>query len=67
MDTMQTLIIFISVMTIILPFSLHRVEEGYLGVYYRAGALLPGTSKPGIHMMFPILTNYKPIQVTINI
>lgn len=38
---------------------------GYVGVYYRGGALLTQTSTPGFHMMFPFLTSYRAIQVTL--
>lgn len=34
-------------------------------MYYRAGALLEETSTPGFHMMIPILTTYRSIQITI--
>ncbi|XP_022129521.1 erlin-1 [Pieris rapae] len=46
-------------------FSLHKVEEGHLAVYYRGGALLPITSEPGFHMMIPLLTTFKSIQTTL--
>ncbi|XP_018578589.1 erlin-1-like [Anoplophora glabripennis] len=46
-------------------YSLHRIEEGHVGVYFRGGALLPTTSLPGYHMMIPLLTSYKPVQVTL--
>ncbi|XP_017774607.1 PREDICTED: erlin-1-like [Nicrophorus vespilloides] len=46
-------------------YSLHRIEEGHVGVYFRGGALLPITSSPGYHMMFPLLTTYRSVQVTL--
>ncbi|XP_037033603.1 erlin-2-B-like [Bradysia coprophila] len=55
------LITLILSMTIVL----HRIEEGHVGVYFRAGALLPVTSKPGIHLLTPFLTSYRSIQVTL--
>lgn len=36
---------------------LHRIDEGYVGVYYR-GALLDGISSPGYHLKSPITTVY---------
>jgi regulator of protease activity HflC (stomatin/prohibitin superfamily) len=45
--------------------SLHRIDEGYVGVYYRGGALLEYTSTPGYHMMVPFITTSKAIQVTL--
>ena len=46
-------------------FSLHKIEEGHVGVYYRGGALLDQTTQPGYHMMIPFITTYRSIQVTL--
>ncbi|CAH0771734.1 unnamed protein product [Bemisia tabaci] len=45
--------------------SVHKVEEGHVGVYYRGGALLSHISPPGFHMMVPFLTTYRSVQVTL--
>jgi hypothetical protein len=45
--------------------SLHKIEEGHVGVYYRGGALLPDISHPGFHMMFPFVTTFKSVQTTL--
>lgn len=45
--------------------SLHKIEEGYVGVYFRGGALLPGITEPGYHVMFPFITSYEPVQVSV--
>lgn len=68
--------------------SIHKIEEGHVGVYYRGkvnyltikwpatvriwliecisgGALLNTVSQPGFHLMFPLLTSYRSIQVTL--
>ncbi|KFM69687.1 Erlin-2-B, partial [Stegodyphus mimosarum] len=50
---------------IICNFSLHKIEEGHVGIYYRGGALLKETSTPGFHMMVPFITTYRSIQVTL--
>jgi len=39
----------------------HIVEEGHVGVYYRAGALLEGTTEPGFHFKLPLVTSYENI------
>ncbi|KRX19368.1 Erlin-1 [Trichinella nelsoni] len=49
---------------IMLQLSLHRIEEGHVGVYYRGGALLRSISYPGYHLMFPVLTSVRSVQVT---
>ncbi|KAG8201991.1 hypothetical protein JTE90_027461 [Oedothorax gibbosus] len=50
---------------VICNFSLHKIEEGHYGIYYRGGALLKDTSTPGFHMMIPFITTYRSIQVTL--
>ncbi|KAI1304199.1 Erlin-2-B [Halotydeus destructor] len=45
--------------------ALHRIDEGYVGVYYRGGALLSETSTPGYHLMVPFITSFRAIQVTL--
>uniref|UniRef100_A0A8C4GK15 Band 7 domain-containing protein n=1 Tax=Dicentrarchus labrax TaxID=13489 RepID=A0A8C4GK15_DICLA len=44
--------------------SVHKIDEGHTGVYYRGGALLTTTSSPGFHLMLPFITTYKPVQVS---
>ena len=48
-----------------LQYSLHRIEEGHVGVYFRGGAMLQSMSTPGFHMMIPFLTVVRNIQTTL--
>lgn len=64
-DQSSVLALVILAVGVTVHFSLHKVEEGHVGVYYRGGALLPVTSQPGFHMMIPLLTSYKSIQTTL--
>ncbi|KAK6171436.1 hypothetical protein SNE40_019627 [Patella caerulea] len=50
---------------VFLNFSIHKIEEGHVGVYYRGGALLTTTSEPGYHFMFPVLTTFRSVQTTL--
>jgi len=50
---------------VIVQFSLHKVEEGHVGVYFRGGAMLQSMSGPGFHMMVPVLTSVRNIQTTL--
>lgn len=50
---------------ILVQSSLHRIEEGHTGVYYRGGALLNSMSAPGFHLMIPLITSYKSVQTTL--
>lgn len=50
---------------VILNFSVHKMEEGHVGVYYRGGALLHSTSGPGYHVMIPFITSFRSVQTTL--
>jgi len=50
---------------VIVQYSLHRIEEGHVGVYFRGGAMLQSMSTPGFHMMIPFLTIVRNIQTTL--
>jgi hypothetical protein len=43
----------------------HKIEEGHIGLYWRGGALMPGWTEPGYHLMIPIVTSYSNIQVSV--
>jgi regulator of protease activity HflC (stomatin/prohibitin superfamily) len=49
----------------IIPMGIHKVSEGYVGVYWRGGALLPQVSEPGFHLKMPLMTFMEEIQVTV--
>ncbi|XP_037534969.1 erlin-1 [Nematolebias whitei] len=53
------------VMAILLHFSIHKIEEGHLAVYYRGGALLTAPNGPGYHIMLPFITTYRAVQTTL--
>lgn len=50
---------------VVVQYSLHRIEEGHVGVYFRGGAMLQSMSTPGFHMMIPFLTIVRNIQTTL--
>jgi len=41
----------------------HEIEEGYVGVYYKFGALQEGVTEPGVHYMQPFVSTTKSILV----
>ena len=45
--------------------SVHIIEEGRDGVYYRNGALLNKTSQPGIHFKIPLITTHAEVLHTV--
>jgi len=60
----SALIVVIVVVAALMQFSLHKVDEGHVAVYYRGGALLQTTSYPGFHFMLPFITSFRQIQIT---
>uniref|UniRef100_A0A1I7XS45 PHB domain-containing protein n=1 Tax=Heterorhabditis bacteriophora TaxID=37862 RepID=A0A1I7XS45_HETBA len=61
----QGLIIVFAVTSLFMFTSLHHIEEGHVGVYFRGGALLSRVSQPGYHLMIPFVTSYRSVQVTL--
>ncbi|XP_044374920.1 erlin-2-B isoform X4 [Triticum aestivum] len=63
-------VIFIAVCFLLVSISapssiLHQVPEGHVGVYWRGGALLKTITTPGYHLKLPFITQFEPIQVTL--
>jgi len=48
----------------LLPFSVHHVREGHIGVYWKGGALQKSISDPGFHLKIPFYTRFEDIQIT---
>ncbi|XP_013734411.1 erlin-2-B isoform X1 [Brassica napus] len=58
--------IAIAALQVMSPSSLvHQVPEGHVGAYWRGGALLNIITEPGFHVKLPFITNYEPVQVTL--
>jgi len=43
----------------LLQFSIHKVEEGHVGVYWRGGALINRVTEPGLHLKLPFLDAFE--------
>jgi len=50
--------------SILAPFSLHMIEEGHVGVYWKGGALQNQITEPGFQFKVPFLTTFENVQVT---
>ena len=48
---------------ILLPLSIHTIEEGSVGVYYKYGRLLDDITEPGVHTLSPGITKVEIIRV----
>jgi len=58
-------IIMLAIFLVIISGGIHKVSEGYIGLYWRGGALIPGYTEPGFHLMVPFVTNFAQVQVTV--
>lgn len=54
----------LSVVMFLVASSIHQIDQGHVGVYFRGGALLDGVSEPGFHLMLPLVDNVRSIQIT---
>ena len=43
--------------------SIHKIEEGTVGIYYRSGALIDKVTYPGIHFAMPFITDIERIKI----
>ena len=43
----------------------HTVDEGYVGIYWRGGALLNTYSEPGFNVKLPFITSFEQVQVSV--
>lgn len=59
------LITFVILILLVVKLSIHKVDEGHVGVYWRGGALLNRITHPGYHMMIPIVDSWDSVQVTV--
>ncbi|XP_061991884.1 uncharacterized protein LOC133709939 [Rosa rugosa] len=58
------LFVAVAIFTLLIS-GLHQVPEGHVGVYWRGGALLKTVTDPGFHLKLPLITDFEPVQVTL--
>ena len=56
-------VVVLSVFIACLAGSLHKINEGNVGIYLKHGALMEETTMPGVHWMAPFVTVVKEISV----
>ena len=57
--------LFVAWLFTVLTGGVHKIEEGYVGVYYIGGVLSQKITSPGINFLTPLLTSYYPVQITV--
>ena len=59
---MNPLLVLFGIVYAICFFSgVHKVDEGYIAVYFRGGALLDSTAEAGWNAKIPIITTYEQV------
>jgi len=43
--------------------SYHKINEGYVGIYFRHGALQDKVTDPGVHFLKPFIEDYKEVRI----
>ena len=43
--------------------SYHKINEGYVGIYFKHGALQDRVTDPGVHFMMPFIEDYKEVKI----
>jgi hypothetical protein len=62
---MLAILIGIGIVLFLVSGGVHKIEEGHIGLYWRGGALMPGSNDPGYHLMMPIVTSFANIQTSV--
>jgi erlin len=62
---MLPIIILCSMFLFFLSGGVHKIDEGHVGLYWRGGRLIEGTTEPGFHFMLPFITSYANIQTSV--
>eukprot|EP00088_Acartia_fossae_P011034 TRINITY_DN15522_c0_g1_i1.p1 TRINITY_DN15522_c0_g1~~TRINITY_DN15522_c0_g1_i1.p1 ORF type:complete len:328 (-),score=110.09 TRINITY_DN15522_c0_g1_i1:369-1352(-) len=57
------IIVFLAIVTGIVLSSLHRIDEGNVGIYFKYGALMDVTTNPGIHYMSPFVVDVQEVMI----
>jgi len=55
----------LAIAVVALILSVHKVDEGHVGVYWRGGALTTRVTDPGFHLRVPFLDVFENVQVTL--
>ena len=59
------LAIFMMFVAVFTMLSIHKVDEGHVGIYFRGGALMDMYTEPGYHLKMPYVTTMDQVQITV--
>lgn len=58
-------VFFGGIFLVLISGGIHKISEGYIGLYWRGGALISGYAEAGFQLMIPFITSYTQVQVTV--
>eukprot|EP00092_Neocalanus_flemingeri_P000680 GFUD01000722.1.p1 GENE.GFUD01000722.1~~GFUD01000722.1.p1 ORF type:complete len:371 (+),score=113.42 GFUD01000722.1:101-1213(+) len=58
-----TVVVAIAICIACIADSYHKINEGFVGIYFRHGALRDKVSNPGVHFMMPFVDDYEEVQI----
>jgi len=58
-----SIILMLAIITACLVDSYHKINEGFVGIYFRHGAIQNRVSEPGVHLMRPFIDDYTEVQI----
>ena len=61
--TSTSLIVIIAITIACIADSYHKINEGYVGIYFKHGALQDRVTDPGVHFMMPFIEDYKEVRI----
>jgi len=58
-----SIVLVLSIIIACLVDSYHKINEGYVGIYFRHGAIQNRVSEPGVHLMRPFFDDYLEVKI----
>jgi regulator of protease activity HflC (stomatin/prohibitin superfamily) len=58
-----SVIVIIGITIACIADSYHKINEGYVGIYFKHGALQDRVTDPGVHFMMPFIEDYKEVKI----
>lgn len=62
-SVLAVIAVIVSVLIACIASSVHKIDEGNVGIYFKHGALLDGLTHPGVHWMAPFVTEVRQVSI----
>jgi len=58
-----SVVVVIAIVIACIADSYHKINEGYVGIYFRHGSLRDKVTNPGVHFMIPFVDDYSEVKI----